>query len=116
MDRSDSLLHSCYTLDISCISKHHFRVYAISYEDTHNGDDAPDDDFHAPLIFCEDLESSNGTYINGKLIGRIGKERVGYLLTHGDVIEVRPYWTFLFLQRESGNPLLPLPWQEQTKV
>lgn len=49
-------------------------------------------------MYCEDLESSNGTYINDILIGKITQERVGYLLCDGDIIEIRPRWKFRFRQ------------------
>jgi hypothetical protein len=51
-----------------------------------------------PLIYCQDLESFNGTYVNGKLIGKITQEKIGHLLCDGDVIEIRPDWKFRFHQ------------------
>jgi len=51
-----------------------------------------------PLIYCEDLESSNGTYVNDVLIGKITQERIGHLLCDGDEIEIRPLWKFRFRQ------------------
>lgn len=55
------------------------------------------------MIYCEDLESSNGTYVNGFLIGIMGNERIGHLLSDGDVIEIRPYWKFCFSQPAIDN-------------
>ena len=74
------------------VSKQHFRVYSIIYEA--NSSDFP------PLIYCEDLESSNGTYVNDVLIGKITHERIGYLLCDGDVVEIRPLWRFRVHQRD----------------
>jgi pSer/pThr/pTyr-binding forkhead associated (FHA) protein len=74
------------------VSKQHFRIYSIIYDE----EDHPDD---PPLVYCEDLESSNGTYVNGVLIGISAHRRPGYLLSHGDVIEIRPYWKFRFHQQ-----------------
>ncbi|KAH8588385.1 kinase-like domain-containing protein [Bisporella sp. PMI_857] len=74
------------------VSKQHFRIYSILYE-------AQSSNF-PPLIYCEDLESYNGTYANGDLIGKIAQERMGYLLCDGDVIEIRPYWRFRFRQTD----------------
>ena len=78
------------------VSKKHFRIYSIIYE-AKNSYDSQLETF-PPLLYCEDLESSNGTYVNGDLIGIIGKERVPYLLCDGDVIEIRPNWKFTFQQ------------------
>ena len=78
------------------VSKKHFRVYSIIYEQKKNDDtETPE---LPPLVYCEDLESSNGTYVNGHLIGIIGKEKVAHLLCDGDVIEIRPSWKFTFHQ------------------
>ncbi|KAF4628498.1 hypothetical protein G7Y89_g9659 [Cudoniella acicularis] len=82
----------CYhRIDDPRVSKQHFRIYSIIYEQG-QAQEIP------PLVYCEDLESSNGTYINGVLIGIIGRERIGHLLSDGDVIEIRPFWRFLFHQ------------------
>lgn len=72
------------------VSKRHFRIYSIIYEAGRS--DLP------PLVYCEDLESSNGTYVNDGLIGIIGQERRGFLLNDGDIIEIRPGWKFQFHQ------------------
>ncbi|KAH6715543.1 kinase-like protein [Leptodontidium sp. MPI-SDFR-AT-0119] len=68
------------------VSKRHFRIYSVVFDRS--------DPSVQPLIYCEDLESTNGTYVNGVCIGMIGRERVGHLLCHGDIIEVRPHWRF----------------------
>jgi len=73
------------------VSKQHFRIYSIIYEA--NSSDFP------PLVYCEDLESSNGTYVNDIMIGKITQERIGYLLCDGDVVAIRPHWKFRFHQR-----------------
>ena len=78
------------------ISKRHFRIYSIIYEQNHGCDTQSES--LPPLIYCEDLESSNGTYVNGDLIGIIGKEKVAHLLCDGDVMELRPNWKFTFQQ------------------
>jgi pSer/pThr/pTyr-binding forkhead associated (FHA) protein len=74
----------------SRVSKQHFRIYSIIYEEGRI--DLP------PLVYCEDLESSNGTYVNDVLIGIICRERRGFLLNDGDIIEIRPSWKFQFHQ------------------
>jgi hypothetical protein len=78
------------------ISKRHFRIYSIIYEQKNNCE--TQSEMLPPLVYCEDMESSNGTYVNGDLIGIMGKEKVAYLLCDGDVIEIRPNWKFTFQQ------------------
>ncbi|KAJ2063234.1 hypothetical protein GGI17_001845 [Coemansia sp. S146] len=51
------------------------------------------------LIVCEDL-SSNGTFWNGKKIGK-GKS---VILTHGDVIEIKKGYFFTYLQLPKVRP------------
>ncbi|PBP17589.1 serine/threonine protein kinase [Diplocarpon rosae] len=72
------------------ISKEHFRIYSVVFD--------PKDRRVQPLIYCEDLESTNGTYVGGDCIGMIGRERVARLLHHGDLIELRPSWYFRLYQ------------------
>lgn len=52
-------------------------------------------------MYCEDLESTNGTHVNGTCIGMIGTERVGFLLTDGDVVHIKPSWQFRFEQPQA---------------
>jgi hypothetical protein len=78
------------------ISKKHFRIYSIIYEQKKSCDG--ESDVLPPLVYCEDLESFNGTYVNDNLIGIIGKEKMPHLLCDGDVIEIHPNWRFTFQQ------------------
>jgi hypothetical protein len=73
------------------VSKHQLRIYSIIYEKN-------DPLKVPPLVYCEDLESINGTYVNGALIGRITHEKIGHLLCDGDLIEIKPLWKFRFHQ------------------
>ncbi|TVY62725.1 Meiosis-specific serine/threonine-protein kinase mek1 [Lachnellula suecica] len=82
--------NSNYTLSDIRISKQHFRIYSIIYEEGQTE--------FPPLVYCEDLESSNGTYVNDALIGIICQEKRGFLLNDGDIIEIRPSWKFTFHQ------------------
>jgi pSer/pThr/pTyr-binding forkhead associated (FHA) protein len=83
--------NSPYTLRDDTVSKQHFRIYSIIYEK---------DKLHdfPPLIYCEDLESTNGTYVNDLCIGMICRERIGHLLSDGDIIEIKPKTRFRFHQ------------------
>jgi pSer/pThr/pTyr-binding forkhead associated (FHA) protein len=51
-----------------------------------------------PLVYCEDLESSNGTFVNETFIGSRFSRQRAYLLSDGDVINLRPNWAFQFKQ------------------
>lgn len=93
-----------FVIPDSRVSKKHFRIYSVIYEQKSNYDTQSES--LPPLIYCEDLESSNGTYINGELIGIIGKERVPHLLCDGDVIELTPNWIFRF-QQSSHRMIFP---------
>ncbi|TAQ83849.1 hypothetical protein B7494_g7825 [Chlorociboria aeruginascens] len=75
------------------VSKQHIRIYSIIYDR-----DSDESSRLPPLIYCEDLQSVNGTYVNGTLIGMLGREKVGHLLCDGDVIEIGPHWKFTFRQ------------------
>ncbi|KAF7544281.1 hypothetical protein G7Z17_g10078 [Cylindrodendrum hubeiense] len=85
------LAHPSSTLTVDndpdySVSRNHCEVYVITYEPTIN------------YVYVRDRKSSNGTYVNGELIG-IGPEiSPGYLLQDGDIIEIRPYWTFAVIQ------------------
>ncbi|KAL6414709.1 Meiosis-specific serine/threonine-protein kinase mek1 [Ilyonectria robusta] len=68
------------------VSRNHCEVYVITYEPTIN------------YIYVRDRKSSNGTYVNGDLIGIGPGISPGYLLQDGDSIEIRPYWTFVVVQ------------------
>jgi pSer/pThr/pTyr-binding forkhead associated (FHA) protein len=78
------------------VSKVHFRVYSVIYDDDNMTE-------YPPLLFCEDRQSSNGTYVNDILIGTYTSPRSPYLLNDGDVISIRPHWTFQFHQTKQAN-------------
>lgn len=62
------------------------RIYAILY-------DRNDLAGYPPLIFCQDKESMNGTYVNGSLIGIRRKGTwTGVVLNEGDQIQIMPHW------------------------
>ena len=73
------------------VSGVHFRIYSVIYDDEHVTK-------FPPLVYCEDRCSTNGTYVNDTLIGKMSSPRSPYLLSDGDVISIRPHWTFLFIQ------------------
>lgn len=77
------------------MSKKQFRIYSIVYDPT-NLDEIQ------PLVYCEDLESTNGTFVNNECIGKFGMEKRGHLLIDGDIIEIKPHWKYRF--RQFGYP------------
>lgn len=83
-----------YSIPDIHVSKVHFRIYSVIYDDKESKEESKVD----PLIYCEDMDSSNGTYVNKHIIGMQGRESPGWLLTDGDVINIRPYWKFRFSQ------------------
>lgn len=68
------------------MSRNHCEVYVILYEPG------------VSHVYVRDRKSCNGTHVNGVCIGDVHKISSGYLLSDGDVIEIRPYWQFLFKQ------------------
>lgn len=50
------------------------------------------------MFYCEDLETLNGTDVNGTIIGSRSTPGAPFLLTHGDKIFVQPNWNFVFKQ------------------
>ncbi|KAM5358969.1 hypothetical protein ACJZ2D_014831 [Fusarium nematophilum] len=60
------------------VSRNHCEVYVVVYEPTVNH------------VYVRDRKSCNGTFVNGQLIGSGPEISPGYLLQHGDVIEIQP--------------------------
>lgn len=76
------MAHSSLAIDNDpdmLVSRNHCEIYVVVYEPTINH------------IYVRDRKSSNGTLVNGRLIGSGPEISPGYLLQHGDVIEIRPY-------------------------
>lgn len=92
--------HSEWTIEDTRVSKEHFKIYTIIYEKKNPGEESK----YQPFVYCEDLQSTNGTYVNHVLIGQICLEKIGYLLTDGDIIEIKPSWRFLFHQSVLDTP------------
>lgn len=87
-------IRSAWVITDNLVSKQHFRIYSIIYEKLGENEEQK----FPPLIYCEDLESTNGTYVNDVCIGILSQERVGHLLNDGDIIEIKPKWRFRFHQ------------------
>lgn len=84
-------------IDSEIISNNHLRIYTIQYED---GDGVE------LMYYCEDLGSTNGTRVNNALIGRNNKPSNPFLLSDGDIITVRPGFSFEFkqpIERQRGE-------------
>ncbi|KAI5854636.1 kinase-like domain-containing protein, partial [Tricharina praecox] len=75
-------------------SYRHLYFYVSSFDDSR--------EHPGPLVYCEDLNSTNGTYVNGRVI----KRGQSVLLFHGDKIEIKEAATFEFQNLYyEGNPL-----------
>jgi pSer/pThr/pTyr-binding forkhead associated (FHA) protein len=96
-------------LDSPLVSKNHFRIYSIQYED---------DDGVKSMFYCEDSESVNGTYVNDILIGKKDKPSTPYLLSDGDIITLRPDFSFEFKQSvdKQGEEEMDMVQIEEAKV
>ncbi|KFY33520.1 hypothetical protein V494_07556 [Pseudogymnoascus sp. VKM F-4513 (FW-928)] len=80
---------SCVHLDSLMVSKNHFRIYSIQYEDA---------DGIESMFYCEDSGSTNGTFVNNILIGKSSAPGNPFLLSDGDKIAVKPGFSFNFRQ------------------
>lgn len=95
----------------SKVSSCHFRIYCVVFD--------PDDPHeHAPLYYCEDLQSLNGTWLARSeggycLIGRRGFSNCAQLLNNGDTIIIKPYWKFTFRASKESRPSVLDDLQEQ---
>lgn len=78
------------------MSKDQFRIYTVIYED---------DDTISYMFYCEDLQTLNGTTVNGTIIGSRAKPGPPFLLTDGDKIFVEPNWNFVFRQMAGSTTI-----------
>ncbi|KAH7041047.1 kinase-like domain-containing protein [Microdochium trichocladiopsis] len=77
-------------IDNPYVSRNHFQIYSVIYdEDTQYGYG------ELPMVYVQDCQSLEGTFVNERRIGSKAQGHTpGYLLNHGDKIEIRPYWKF----------------------
>ncbi|KAK4123581.1 kinase-like protein [Parathielavia appendiculata] len=59
---------------------------------------------HPPLVFVRDRGSSNGTAVNGELIGRGPQISPSWLLEDGDTITIGPHPHLMFTYTQLSNP------------
>ncbi|KAI0166098.1 kinase-like domain-containing protein [Xylariaceae sp. FL1272] len=71
------------------ISKKHFIIYSVVYEDDAEGQTLP------PLVYVRDCKSTWATYVKNPVTGlhKVPSSR-GYLLCQDEVIKIDPYWEF----------------------
>lgn len=74
------------------VSRTHCEVYVVVYDETNKH------------VYVRDRNSSNGTFVNNTRIGAESEVSSGYLLEHGDVIEIHPHWTLTLWDGESPAP------------
>lgn len=92
-----------YTINSHEVSAAHFRIYSIVFDS--------DSDELTPLIYCEDLSSTNGTWLIGEngdreLVGNRKSEKHVTLLTPGQTVTILPHWRFR-LEQETMHPGRP---------
>ncbi|KAI5791383.1 kinase-like domain-containing protein [Pyronema domesticum] len=83
--------HSTVVIHGPSCSKHHLCFYVTIFDEKNESE---------PLVFCEDKNSTNGTWVNGKCIGK-GQS---VLLSDGDTIEIVDQAKFVFHASASKEP------------
>ncbi|KAK3950775.1 serine/threonine protein kinase [Pseudoneurospora amorphoporcata] len=91
------------------VSRNHFELYSITVDEEGR---------HTSLVFVRDRQSSNGTLLNKKCVGKKPDITPGRLLQTGDSISIHPYITFKFYQLDEGNsfPCLTARQREELKL
>ncbi|GJN66574.1 hypothetical protein PLIIFM63780_004042 [Purpureocillium lilacinum] len=80
----------CITNDLDhVVSRKHCEIYVVAYDQSDS------------LVYVRDRTSRNGTYVNSVQIGKGEGLSSGYLLQHGDVINIVPYWSFTFCDKRA---------------
>ncbi|KJZ72846.1 hypothetical protein HIM_07790 [Hirsutella minnesotensis 3608] len=69
------------------VSREHCEVYVVVYDEA------------TSHVYVRDRNSSNGTFVNNVRMESRSNIAPGFLLQHGDMIEIRPYWTFTFCDK-----------------
>ncbi|KAK3494459.1 kinase-like domain-containing protein [Neurospora hispaniola] len=91
----------------STVSRNHFELYSITVDEEGR---------HTSLVFVRDRQSSNGTLLNKKCVGKKPDITPGRLLQNGDVISIYPYITFKFVQLEEGTSFLRLTARQREEL
>jgi len=77
-------------IDHPYVSRQHFEIYSVIYDE-----ETPFTSGQSPMLYVRDCQSLEGTLVSKCLIGsKKHGHTPGYLLQHGDVIAIRPYWSF----------------------
>jgi pSer/pThr/pTyr-binding forkhead associated (FHA) protein len=64
------------------VSRSQLEIFSIIVDDEYS---------HLPLVFVRDRGSSNGTAVNGQIIGKGAKLTASRLLEDGDIITIGPH-------------------------
>lgn len=89
------------------LSRNHLEFYSILYDA---------ESTHCPLVYVRDRRSRNGTYVNGRLIGRGPHLTTARLLQDGDTVTIQPHIGFHFNQNFQRNPSLSLSDQQRSEA
>lgn len=73
------MLSSNHVIDAASVSRNHFEVYSISFDQTAE-----------TLVFVRDRQSLKGTFVNDTLLGNKTTISNGKLLDNGDKITIKP--------------------------
>ncbi|KAI6390032.1 hypothetical protein MCOR24_010440 [Pyricularia oryzae] len=84
----------------SAVSRKHLEFYVIMF------DDSPD---HQPMVYVRDRQSTNGTFVNGYLIGQGALKTPGRLLSNCDFVTIEPHWRFTIDQDDTPTVRNSLP-------
>lgn len=84
----------------NAVSRQHLEFYVIMF------DDSPD---HQPMVYVRDRQSTNGTFVNGYLIGQGALKTPGRLLSNCDFVTIEPHWRFTIDQDDTPTVRNSLP-------
>lgn len=87
----------------SAVSRKHLEFYVVMFDE---GYDCP------PMVYVRDMQSTNGTFVNGHLIGQGPCTTPGRLLDSDDLVTIEPHWAFTIDQDTTAftKDIAP-PWQ-----
>ncbi|KAI0969432.1 kinase-like domain-containing protein [Xylaria arbuscula] len=94
-------------IDHSYISRQHFVIYSIEYEEGGK-----------PLVYIRDCNSLGGTYVDGPCRLPTKVSSSGYLLSQSEIIRIRPYWEFhvYLLSMQPVGPIMTQPRPSETNL
>jgi len=105
--RDDNPEKNTIAFDSPDVSRNHMEFYSVVVDEEAQ---------HCSLVFARDRQSSNGTYVNGQLIGKGPDISPGWLLQNGDIVSITPDLTFKFSQLFEDGPSFGLSAHQQEEL